>query len=100
MRNTKELENMTVTNRGDNMTNTNKITLAEIKKRFTEIWKKKNELKAFIKQNNNIIEEKKNEIELMEGHRTEIILEYIRQNPNRMSEDRICFDVTITGPIR
>jgi hypothetical protein len=91
---------MTATSRGDNMTNTNKITLLEIKRRHTEIWKKKNELKAFIKQNDNIIEEKKTEIELMEGHRTEIILEYIRQNPDRMSEDRICFDVTITGPIR
>ena len=82
------------------MPNTNKITLLEIKRRHTEIWKKKNELKDFIKQNDNIIEEKKTEIELMEGHRTEIILEYIRQNPDRMSEDRICFDVTITGPIR
>ena len=81
------------------MTNTNKITLTEIKKKFTEIWKKKNELKAFIKQNDNIIEEKKIEIELMEGHRTEIILEYIRQNPDRMSQDRICFDVTIAGRI-
>jgi len=91
---------MKVTNQRDDMANTNKITLAEIKKRFTEIWKKKNELKAFIKHNNNIIEEKKIEIELMEGGRTEIILEYIRQNPNRMSQDRICFDVTITGPIR
>lgn len=87
-------------NLGGNMTNTNKITLLEIKRRHTEIWKKKNELKAFIKQNDNIIEEKKTEIELMEGHRTEIILEYIRQNPDRMSQDRICFDVTITGPIR
>jgi len=82
------------------MENTNKITLLEIKRRHTEIWKKKNELKAFIKQNNNIIEEKNIEIELMESHRTEIILEYIRQNPDRMSQDRICFDVTITGPIR
>jgi len=82
------------------MKNNNKITLVEIKKRFTEIWKKKNDLKAFIKHNNNIIEEKKIEIELMESHRTEIILEYIRQNPDRMSQDRICFDVTITGPIR
>ena len=85
---------------GNNMKNNNKITLVEIKKRFTEIWKKKNDLKAFIKHNNNIIEEKKIEIELMESHRTEIILEYIRQNPDRMSQDRICFDVTITGPIR
>ena len=91
---------MTATSLGDNMPNTNKITLLEIKRRHTEIWKKKNELKDFIKQNDNIIEEKKTEIELMEGHRTEIILEYIRQNPDRMSEDRICFDVTITGPIR
>lgn len=82
------------------MKDTNKITLLEIKRRHTEIWKKKNELKAFIKQNNNIIEEKKIEIELMESHRTEIILEYIRQNPDRMSQDRICFDVTITGTIR
>jgi hypothetical protein len=82
------------------MKDNNKITLKEIKERFTEIWKKKNELKAFIKQNNNIIEEKKIEIELMESHRTEIILEYIRQNPDRMSQDRICFDVTITGTIR
>ena len=81
------------------MTNTNKITLTEIKKKFTEIWKKKNELKAFIKQNDNIIEEKKIEIELMESHRTEIILEYIRQNPDRMSQDRISFDVTIAGKI-
>ena len=82
------------------MKDPNKITLLEIKRRHTEIWKKKNELKAFIKQNDNIIEEKKTEIELMESHRTEIILEYIRQNPNRMREDRICFDVTITGTIR
>jgi hypothetical protein len=82
------------------MKDTNKITLKEIKERFTEIWKKKNELKAFIKKNDNIIEEKKIEIELMESDRTEIILEYIRQNPDRMSQDRICFDVTITGPIR
>lgn len=82
------------------MKNNNKITLKEIKERFTEIWKKKNDLKAFIKQNNNVIEEKKIEIELMDSHRTEIILEYIRQNPDRMSQDRICFDVTITGPIR
>ena len=81
------------------MKDPNKITLLEIKRRHTEIWKKKNELKAFIKQNDNIIEEKKTEIELMESHRTEIILEYIRQNPNRMREDRICFDVTITGTI-
>jgi hypothetical protein len=81
------------------MTNTNKITLTEIKKKFTEIWKKKNELKAFIKQNDNIIEEKKIEIELMESHRTEIILEYIKQNPDRMSQDRIFFDVTIAGRI-
>jgi len=100
MRNIDARASMTATNLGGNMTNTNKITLAEIKKRFTEIWKKKNELKAFIKQNDNIIEEKKTEIELMEGHRTEIILEYIRQNPDRMSQDRICFDVTITGSIR
>jgi len=71
------------------MTNTNKITLTEIKKKFTEIWKKKNELKAFIKQNDNIIEEKKIEIELMESHRTEIILEYIKQNPDRMNQGRI-----------
>jgi hypothetical protein len=82
------------------MKDPNKITLLEIKKRHTEIWKKKNELKAFIKKNDNIIEEKKIEIELMESGRTEIILEYIRQNPDRMSQDRICFDVTITGPIR
>jgi len=82
------------------MKDTNKITLLEIKRRHTEIWKKKNELKAFIKKNDNIIEEKKIEIELMESDRTEIILEYIRQNPDRMSQDRICFDVTITGPIR
>ena len=81
------------------MTNTNKITLTEIKKKFTEIWKKKNELKAFIKQNDNIIEEKKIEIELMESHRTEIILEYIKQNPDRMNQGRICFDVTIAGRI-
>ena len=100
MRNIDARASMTATNLGGNMTNTNKITLAEIKKRFTEIWKKKNELNAFIKQNDNIIEEKKTEIELMEGHRTEIILEYIRQNPDRMSQDRICFDVTITGSIR
>ena len=39
------------------MKDPNKITLAEIKKRFTEIWKKKNDLKAFIKHNNNIIED-------------------------------------------
>jgi hypothetical protein len=82
------------------MKDPNKITLLEIKKRHTEIWKKKNELKAFIKKNDNIIEEKNIEIELMESDRTEIILEYIRQNPDRMSQDRICFDVTITGPIR
>jgi hypothetical protein len=82
------------------MKDPNKITLLEIKRRHTEIWKKKNELKAFIKKNDNIIEEKKIEIELMESDRTEIILEYIRQNPDRMSQDRICFDVTITGPIR
>ena len=82
------------------MKDPNKITLLEIKKRHTEIWKKRNELKAFIKKNDNIIEEKKIEIELMESDRTEIILEYIRQNPDRMSQDRICFDVTITGPIR
>jgi hypothetical protein len=82
------------------MKDPNKITLLEIKKRHTEIWKKKNELKAFIKKNDNIIEEKKIKIELMESGRTEIILEYIRQNPDRMSQDRICFDVTITGPIR
>jgi hypothetical protein len=82
------------------MKDPNKITLLEIKRRHTEIWKKKNELKAFIKKNDNIIEEKKIEIELRESDRTEIILEYIRQNPDRMSQDRICFDVTITGPIR
>jgi hypothetical protein len=82
------------------MKDPNKITLLEIKRRHTEIWKKKNELKDFIKKNDNIIEEKKIEIELMESDRTEIILEYIRQNPDRMSQDRICFDVTITGPIR
>jgi hypothetical protein len=82
------------------MKDPNKITLLEIKRSHTEIWKKKNELKAFIKKNDNIIEEKKIEIELMESGRTEIILEYIRQNPDRMSQDRICFDVTITGPIR
>ena len=82
------------------MKDPNKITLLEIKKRHTEIWKKRNELKAFIKKNDNIIEEKKIEIELMESDRTEIILEYRRQNPDRMSQDRICFDVTITGPIR
>lgn len=81
------------------MTNINKITLTEIKKKFTEIWKKKNELKAFIKQNDNIIEEKKIEIELMESHRTEIILEYIKQNPDRMNQGRICFDITIAGRI-
>jgi hypothetical protein len=82
------------------MKDPNKITLKEIKERFTDIWKKKNELKTFIKQNNNVIEEKKLEIELMESERTSFILEYIRQNPKRMSEDRICFDVTITGTIR
>ena len=62
------------------MKDNNKITLKEIKERFTKIWKKKNELKAFIKQNSNIIEEKKIEIELMESDRTEIILEYIHMN--------------------
>ena len=82
------------------MKDINKITLKEIKERFTDICKKKNELKAFIKQNDNIIEEKKLEIELMESERTSFILEYIRQNPKKMSQDLIGFDVTITGPIR
>ena len=82
------------------MKDPNKITLKEIKERFTDIWKKKNELKALIKQNNNVIEEKKLEIELMERDRTEIILEYIRQNPKRMSQDLISFDFTITGSIK
>ena len=82
------------------MANTNKITLLEIKRRHTEIWKKENELKALIKQTNKMLEDKRIEIDSMNTERTSFILEYIRQNPDRMSQDRICFDVTITGPIR
>ena len=81
------------------MENTNKITLLEIKRRHTEIWKKENELKALIKQTNKMLEDKRIEIDSMNSERTNFVLEYIRQNPNRMKENRICFDITITGHI-
>ncbi len=57
------------------MENTNKITLLEIKRRHTEIWKKENALKALIKQNDKMLEDKRIEIELMNWERTDFILE-------------------------
>ncbi len=81
------------------MANTNKITLLEIKRRHTEIWKKENELKALIKQNDKMLEDKRIEIELMNWERTDFILEYIRQNPDRMKEGRINFNIIIKGSL-
>jgi hypothetical protein len=81
------------------MENTNKITLLEIKRRHTEIWKKENELKALIKQNDKMLEDKRIEIELMNWERTDFILEYIRQNPDRMKEGRINFNIIIKGSL-
>jgi hypothetical protein len=81
------------------MENTNKITLLEIKRRHTEIWKKENELKALIKQTNKMLEDKRIEIELMNWERTDFILEYIRQNPDRMKEGRINFNIIIKGSL-
>ena len=52
------------------MENTNKITLLEIKRRHTEIWKKENELKALIKQTNKMLEDKRIEIDSMNTERT------------------------------
>ena len=81
------------------MANTNKITLLEIKRRHTEIWKKENELKALIKQNDKMLEDKRIEIELMNWERTDFILEYIRKNPDRMKEGRINFNIIIKGSL-
>ena len=81
------------------MENTKKITLLEIKRRHTEIWKKENELKALIKQTNKMLEDKRIEIELMNWERTDFILEYIRQNPDRMKEGRINFNIIIKGSL-
>ena len=81
------------------MENTKKITLLEIKRRHTEIWKKENELKALIKQNDKMLEDKRIEIELMNWERTDFILEYIRQNPDRMKEGRINFNIIIKGSL-
>ena len=81
------------------MENINKITLLEIKRRHTEIWKKENELKALIKQTNKMLEDKRIEIELMNWERTDFILEYIRQNPDRMKEGRINFNIIIKGSL-
>jgi hypothetical protein len=82
------------------MENTKKITLTEIRKRLTEINKKERDLKAFIKQNDIIIKDRRNEIDSMNYERTQCIIEYIRQNPNRMKEDTILFNCIITGEIR
>jgi hypothetical protein len=82
------------------MENIKKITLAELKKSLTEINKKERDLKAFIKQNNIIIKNKRNEIDSMNYERTQYIIEYIRQNPDRVKEDRILFNCIITGEIR
>ena len=81
------------------MENTKKITLLEIKRRHTEIWKKENELKALIKQNDKMLEDKRTEIDSMNSERTSFILEYIRQNPDRMREERICFNIIIKGSL-
>ena len=82
------------------MENTKKITLLEIKRRHTEIWKKENELRALIKQTDKMLKDRRTEIDSMNSERTSFILEYIRQNPDRIREERICFDITITGSLR
>ena len=82
------------------MENIKKITSTELRKRLTEINRKERDLKAFIKQNNIIIEDKRNEIDSMNYERTQYIIEYIRQNPNKMKEDTILFNCIITGEIR
>ncbi len=46
-----------------------------------------------------MLEDKRIEIELMNWERTDFILEYIRQNPDRMKEGRINFNIIIKGSL-